>query len=86
MCSYGFSDGGSFGEIFGSQAPWGDSVKDNGNRVRRLLRRTRGILAPHHEDIHRQTDQLGRKGGETITLVVGVAVLDRDILALDIGC
>jgi hypothetical protein len=43
------------------------------------------IPAPGHDDVHRETDQLGCEVGEAIELIVCVAVLDGEVLPLDIA-
>jgi hypothetical protein len=50
-----------------------------------VLRRASGILTHRHKDVHRETGQLGREVGEAIELVVGIAVLDGEVLTLDIA-
>ena len=50
-----------------------------------MLRSAGGILAPRHDDVHWEPDQLGREGGKALELALGIAGLDDEVLALDVA-
>src|SRR5262249_48795964 len=71
----------------GDEAPAdriGFAEKNDGNRAGRRFGCGRWPGPTSHDDVHRETSQLGREVGEAIELAIGGAVLESEVLALNI--
>src|SRR5262245_7326866 len=62
-----------------------DAHDDDWDRCRRFLGGTRREISGCKDDIHLETDQLGREVREPIDLSLGVPELDGEVLAVDVA-
>src|SRR5215510_11439613 len=58
---------------------------DDGNRLRRTLRSLHRRPSPGEDDLHPQTNQFLRKFRQPVKFVVGISILDDDVLSLCIA-
>src|SRR5262249_36974142 len=57
---------------------------DDGDRRRGALSRFGSGRGPRDDNVHLESNELGREGGESVNVVAVEAALDEDILALDV--
>jgi hypothetical protein len=58
---------------------------DDRDRAGGLLRGTDRGASDGQDDIHLESDQLGREVGQSLDLSLGIALLDDEVLPLDVA-
>jgi hypothetical protein len=61
-----------------------DGTHDDGYRRGGLLRREHGVGPPSNKDVYVEADEVVRQLGKSLVVSLGVAVLEANVLTLDI--